>query len=153
MKYIQFLMSLILSVTILFSCGNQNKTERDQLQIEDRKPSEAEQAETALYEEVMAIHDEVMPKMDDMMRLKSQLQAKLEQKETTQEEALALRSAIKELEQADEAMMQWMRNFKPQDHVNDHQKVIAYYQEQKKYIKEVKDKMLAAIENARKKLN
>ncbi|ELR69098.1 hypothetical protein C900_05487 [Fulvivirga imtechensis AK7] len=157
MKYIQLSILHIMTATILFSCGQKSESDNDDLKIENKEmPAEA-RAEKALYDEVMAVHDEVMPKMDDMMRLKGRLQTKLdlarEQENQNQEELKTLENAIKQLEEADEAMMQWMRDFEPQENMNDHEKVMGYYKAQKNEIEKVKEQMLNAMKNAQDNLN
>jgi len=60
-----------------------------------------------LYVEVVAIHDEVMPKMSTMHKLKKKLR-KVDGAETT--DVIKL---IAQLDAADEGMMQWMADFSP----------------------------------------
>lgn len=153
---IYFAMCMIIGISLLTSCGNSKKQEDSEITIEDKELPAEERAEKAAYDEVMAVHDEIMPKMDDMMKLKGKLQVALdtgrEQENTDEERLKSLESAISQLEAADEAMMQWMRDFQPQDTVSDHEKVLAYYREQKEEIGKVKDKMLQAMGNARQQL-
>lgn len=157
MRKIIYTVSLCLVVGITaLSCGEGKKTESEEITIEDKElPAEA-RAEKALYDEVMAVHDEVMPQMDNMMKLKGELQVKLdmarEKEESDQEAQQALEEGIKMLEEADEAMMQWMRDFEPQDSVEDHNQVMDYYTKQKAEIEKVKTMMLDAMKNARNQL-
>ena len=60
-----------------------------------------------LYKEVMAIHDEVMPKLSTIHKLKKQLK---KTENATEKEVLDL---ILNLDKADEAMMVWMEEFDP----------------------------------------
>lgn len=60
-----------------------------------------------LYKEVMAIHDEVMPKMSTMHKIKKQLR---QLPNSSEKEVLNL---LQNLDEADEAMMVWMADFDP----------------------------------------
>src|SRR5690349_12402162 len=67
-----------------------------------------------LYDEVMAIHDEVMPKMNDIHRYKKDFQAELANSATiTEARKTQLESSIVMLDSAGEGMMRWMRKFDP----------------------------------------
>ncbi|MBL6447316.1 hypothetical protein JMN32_13435 [Fulvivirga sp. 29W222] len=138
------------------SCGEGKKQSSEDITIEDKELPAEERAEKALYDEVMAVHDEVMPQMDNMMKLKGELQVKLdlvrEKKDSNKEVLQALENGIKKLEEADEAMMQWMRDFEPQDNVEDHEQVINYYTLQKAEIEKVRKLMLSAMKNAKDQL-
>ncbi len=101
-----------------------------------------------LRSEVMAVHDEVMPQMDDIMREKARLTVLMED---TRDSAkiIQIRTAISELEAADEGMMQWMRSFNPDEYENNEDALIQYYQEEKLRIEEVRTNMLNALNNSR----
>jgi hypothetical protein len=72
------------------------------------------QKEKPLYDQVMDIHDEVMPKMDELYQLKKGLQEKLIATDSTQtEKRLQLEETIHLLDSANESMMVWMREFNP----------------------------------------
>lgn len=68
-----------------------------------------------IYAEAIAIHDEVMPRMDELVQLRQQLQARADSLRQADSVAHAdtlqrMQTAIQNLEQADEEMMQWMRS-------------------------------------------
>lgn len=130
---------------LVISCGKSADTSEGTVE-ENKAPT----ATSVLHDEVMAIHDEVMPKMDQIMRLKTALREKLElakQQSAGKEKVDTLEQAILKLEEADEAMMQWMRDFQSQKDAADQQKAVQYYKEQKVAITQVKEKMLTAIQN------
>ncbi|MEX0314008.1 MAG: hypothetical protein AB3N18_07510 [Allomuricauda sp.] len=84
--------SLIILVLFLsYSCKEKKKAEEG--------PSQMEQ--------VMAIHDEVMPKMGKLGKLVGELKGKIDTTATGQEYV----SAMKDLQDANRAMMDWMRDF------------------------------------------
>ncbi|MCB0372841.1 MAG: hypothetical protein KDD31_07535 [Muricauda sp.] len=58
-------------------------------------------------EQVMAIHDEVMPKMGTLGKLVGQLKAKVDTTEIGQKYEVAM----KDLQAANMSMMEWMKNF------------------------------------------
>lgn len=63
--------------------------------------------EPTLMEEVMATHDEVMPKMGTIGRLVGQLKPMADSLGTESAEAIAMR----DLQEANKAMMDWMQDF------------------------------------------
>ncbi|GIV37575.1 MAG: hypothetical protein KatS3mg032_1954 [Cyclobacteriaceae bacterium] len=102
----------------------------------------------ALYDRVMDIHDEVMPRMDEIMRLKRELKEALEKgEELVPEKRQALEAKIQQLDSAGKAMMEWMRQFNPEEYTGeDLQKYLEAEQER---IIKVKEQMLEAIAKAK----
>ncbi len=134
----------------LFSCGQKKET-RQEVEIENKELPTEIRAQKALYDEVIAVHDEAMTKMETMMYLKGQLQEKIDLARENEEANISeFESRVEALEMADEAMMQWMRNFEAKD--NDsmaHEAIMSYYKEQKEHISEVEQRMNEAIARAR----
>ena len=113
-------------------------------------PPDAEQKEN-LETEVMALHDEAMADMSKIYRLRRNL--------TTLRDSLTAQSAdtaltnlltrrILQLDEADEAMMDWMRNYKSPDTLA-HQQAMLYLQDEHKKIARVKSLMDSTISNAK----
>lgn len=119
-------------LALMAACGNNNKTEK----------------EPNLQEEVMAIHDSIMPKTDSIMTLKQLL--KKEGFEKSNKDSVMIKEAVEELDAADEAMMQWMRQYEKPSDTLEQSKKKAYLKEQKAKIKTVKEKMLNSIDKANK---
>jgi hypothetical protein len=120
--------SLILFAVIALSCESKEK--------------EVEKLKT----ETIAIHDEVMPKMDDIMKLKKSL--KIKQDSANENEQGNIQNLIIALEESDKAMMNWMRNYDPRmEDMSDAEK-IEYLKNQKSSISEVSDKMKQSIAEA-----
>lgn len=93
-----------------------------------------------LYKEVMAVHDEVMPKMSQIHKLKKELRNHLESAEESQKQEIL--DQITYLQKADDAMMDWMHDLNvPEDETAK----AAYLKGQMPLIKEVKNIMLDAI--------
>lgn len=106
-------------------------------QCKDKTPQEAELDK--LFDEVMVIHDDVMPKTAVIHRMKKNL------KKQIQEDNLApITMAIKQLDEADEGMMQWMEEFKkPKGKTFEEAK--SYLNQEKEKISKVKKDILSAI--------
>lgn len=64
----------------------------------------------ALYGRAMDIHDEVMPKMDDLYRLKSQLKDTLGSASLTPEVKADFEGRIHLIDSAEKSMMDWMHD-------------------------------------------
>lgn len=101
----QLLTVAILSATLLLgSCQSTTTSETD--------PT-LERAQE-IYAEAIAVHDEVMPRMDEIVQMRQKLKLRvdsmLQQDTTTLADSLQqMRAAIRNLNEADRAMMQWMR--------------------------------------------
>jgi archaellum component FlaC len=103
-----------------------------------------------LYDDVMDIHDEVMPKMDDIYKLKEKLKNQLtDAPNMAEEKRREIETIISRLEAASEGMMVWMRNFNPLPDSLGEEKARKYLEEQKEKVTKVKEDMLGAIEDAK----
>ncbi|MFZ1703596.1 MAG: hypothetical protein WAT79_04580 [Saprospiraceae bacterium] len=100
-----------------------------------------------LYNEVMAIHDEVMPQMGPMNKLKKKLKTL---KEENPESKDVILSTIVLLENADEGMMDWMANFKVPEEANE---ATTYLQNEKIKIQKVSDDMKFSMVEAQNLLD
>ena len=120
---------IFLFVMMLFSsCENKDKIAMQQL-----------------FDQVMKVHDEVMPKMDDIHDAKKALKEKLSTADST-----LVFSSIKELDNADEAMMVWMQEFNSSYETMPVEEQKKYLNTEMEKINKVKEIMLAAIDNAQK---
>lgn len=145
---------------LLLACGQkpEQKSEAPVVVVEpapveeEEVPSEEEQ----LREEVMTIHDRAMLRMSEIRRLSSQLNDSIENTGVNpmyQEEAInSYRNRLKELKDADEAMRQWMRQFKQDEEGMDEEERITYLRKEKEKIQQVERKMNEAIGAAREVL-
>jgi len=133
MKSVLLKVSGILIFGLLLSCGSK------------KKEVEKLQAET------IEIHDEVMPKMDDIMKLKKSLKSK--QDSVSSEESERIQALIVSLEKADEAMMNWMRNYDPKMEDMSEADKLEYLKNQKAAISDVSEQMKGSISKAKSYLN
>lgn len=126
MKYL-----ILIFTVLLISCSSpSSETASDQMTLE---------------EEVMAIHDSVMPKMGELRSTKNSLLAKADSVlQTDSTHAQVLKELATEIEKANESMMLWMRNYEPEFEGTDAEKE-AYLLEQKKAIQQVKDDMEGSL--------
>ncbi|MEM9673327.1 MAG: hypothetical protein ACFB15_23135 [Cyclobacteriaceae bacterium] len=126
-----------------------------------------------IYTEAMVVHDEVMPRMEEIMRLGQTIEARMDSlrqlDSVTYADTLQQMQTVRQnLKEADEAMMQWMRGVKNvpgleevktayQDEMQiqtvDTTNIIQVQQEQKAAIEQVKQQMENSIEEAKSLLN
>lgn len=109
--------------------------------------------ESELRQEVMAVHDSVMPRIDDITRLRNQMKSlKAGMLEDTvqygHEMVEEVDRNISGLEHAYEGMMSWMANLKREGQVPPGE-MEAYYAEEMIKIARVRDDMLESIANAK----
>ena len=148
MRYLYSL--LFLSFLITLSCG------KPAGQVENDEPEEemAEDPNQALYEQVMEIHDEVMPKMEDIYKIKSQLQEQIANSpDMVVGKREKIEKMIKELDSANNLMMDWMHQFNPLPDSADEQESRAYLESQMQKIRAVKEGMLLTLEMAKEPTN
>ncbi len=126
---------LILSLVLFWGCQSSEKTEN-----------------TSLKDEVMAIHDEVMPKMGELRRTRMEL-VKLADSLMVIDSlhASTYMDLANEIGEASEGMMQWMRNYEP-DFEGTKEEIEAYLNEQKEAIQLVKDEMEGSLSRGKEAL-
>ncbi len=118
---------------------------------EEEKKSET----TSQMKEVMAIHDEVMPKMGTIGKLVSELKPKVDSTETGIENG----KAMKDLQTAHKSMMDWMKGFGDRFNSDEILNGAAlteqkqeWLNEEEKKVKALKLQINSSIENAEKLL-
>jgi regulator of replication initiation timing len=101
----------------------------------------------ALYNQVMDLHDEVMPRMEDLYKIKKDLQEQLANAPAlTPAEKDALEKRLAHVDSVAEAMMVWMRQFNPLPDSADQEKAREYLEVEMEKIKKVRDLMLEMLE-------
>lgn len=145
MKYISLLL-----IPIIFACTSpDNDNASDNTQTAETGPEAA--AQDSLFKAVMAIHDEVMPEMDRIYRLRRRLTGladSLQNQAVVSIPADSLRAMAIRLEEADEAMMNWMRSNDFQFEDMSHEEIMQELETEREKIIIVKEKMLNSIEEA-----
>lgn len=111
-------------------------------------PSKKEELQT-LKSEVMAIHDEVMPKMGELRRTRKDLLLQADSlMESNPDRAAMLTTIADEIGNANEGMMQWMRAYEPEFEGTD-EEIRQYLEDQKVSIQQVKDDMLGSLKKGK----
>lgn len=131
MRYLSLVLLFI--IALLVNCSN-NKTRDD-------AGAATEQGDTGLEADVNRIHDEVMPRMGELYKLKKKLQARDTAASTPADKA-KINSAIQKLDSAYDGMMTWMHQYKPEEHQENAKE---YLEGELEKIRKVKNDMLEAI--------
>lgn len=123
------LFALALGVLILAGCANPQKEEIKKLQ-----------------DEVIGLHDEMMPLMDNLYTARMKLQK-------AEGDSVAINNLIAEIKSAEDAMMDWMRNFNPVFEGETDQETLDYLKDQKVSMQSVADQMNGALKKSEAVLN
>ena len=139
----------LVMVVLISSCGTKsNEHEGHDAHAQDKTEISANQE---LYNEVMKIHDEVMPKMDDIHKLKMSIREKIEKNPTLPKtERIKLDAMYAKLDSANDGMMIWMREFRPLPDSVGEEKAKAYLESEMERVKKVRERMVSALEAAEK---
>ena len=130
-----FYFAASLSLLFMLSCGPKNVAPELQ----------------TLMDEVMEIHDAVMPKMSDTHRLRKALKKELKNHiEDVSETRGQILDHFTTLEKVDDGMMDWMKNYKKLSKLDEGVDAMEYYKSEKVKIQKVSDDMLAAIADTEK---
>lgn len=131
---------LLVALVFLSSCKEEKKEDADHFQMK----------------KVMAIHDEVMPKMGKLGKLVGQLKSKVDSTENGQQYAVAM----KDLQKAHASMMDWMQGFgerfDPDEILNGKEltpKKKEWLDEEEEKVKALKQQINSSIERAETLLN
>lgn len=109
----------------------------------------------ALLEQVIHVHDSIMPWMDEIHGLDQELAGEMTRLHESGE-LIALKEVevIREnLIQSEEKMMQWMGEFKPEERQEDTERLLRYLKAEEKKIRHVGKEMRTAIDEAKSYLN
>ena len=115
---------------------------------------------TGIESEVLTIHDEVMPQMDEIMTLKSKLSRKIQSMDSLQNEGISSITFAEErikavdlnqkLNESDKLMMQWMHEYRGDSAKKlKADQALAYFEKEKEKILNVKQTTLKSIQEAK----
>ncbi len=141
---IQWTTTAFLAVMLIFSCGNQPK---DNTQDEPYTSEELE-VQDGLWDQVMALHDEVMPEMSTINQLTQDLTPYLESDELDKPMAEKVNNAIKLLEAGEESMFTWMNELQQLGALRNgktHEEIVNYLNGELSKMQTVKEKMTSSI--------
>lgn len=138
MKYIAHL-TFAITLTLLSSCGKQAENA-------DHKHEAGTDGNDQLYNEVMKIHDEVMPKMNDLYKMKEELKKQIaDSPDMVDEKRKEIEDRIAKLEEASKSMMVWMREFSPPADSLGEAVVKEYLEGQLEAVKKVRENIQAVM--------
>ncbi|MFT6865263.1 MAG: hypothetical protein ACJA08_000080 [Cyclobacteriaceae bacterium] len=108
--------------------------------------------EKPLMDQVMEVHDAVMPKMGELMKTKKALIAKAESLSNVDSLQIEkLKALAEEIDLANEAMMDWMHNFDPNFEASEDE-VKDYLTKKRQGIEKVAEAMNDKLEAGKKAL-
>jgi hypothetical protein len=139
-----------LPVLIIFAFGCKEKSHEQEGHDATAQDVTETSGNQELYNEVMKVHDEVMPKMNDIHRIKQGLKEKLETPDLDQAEKLKIEGMIARLDSASEGMMVWMRQFSPLPDSLGEEKAREYLEDEMEKVKKVREDILQALEQSEK---
>lgn len=110
-----------------------------------------------LFDEVMEIHDQIMPEMGNLKTMAAKLSQKADSLATDtlndhSQQIDEMRSLSGKLKDANESMMRWMRQFEQAEEGTPHEEVMEYLTKQRQQIQKVSETMLTSKEEAEKYL-
>ena len=107
--------------------------------------------EEELAAKLMAVHDEVMPKMGEINSLRKKLLQLKESETMSEDDKAVISESISYLEQSDDAMMEWMGTYKQPSKLRkekSHEEILVYLKNEKVKIEQVKYDILSSISAA-----
>ena len=108
--------------------------------------NENKQGETKVNQEIMSVHDDIMPKMAEVNRLKRQLSAyKDVVSEDNAEMKDSLINAILVLAKMEDGMNDWMGNYKYPNPDITHEQMMKYLTGQRDTVKQLSDDIYMSI--------
>ena len=101
--------------------------------------------EKSLYDQVMEIHDEVMPKMNDIYKMRKSLQDSIANTPDMPDETkLKFQLSILRLDSAGNSMMGWMREFNPPE-ASDKEAFNKYMETELVKVKKMREDVMRAL--------
>lgn len=142
--------TLVLLSGLLFACGD-----GAQKSTADSKFSEQQLGEQQkMWDALMAVHDEVMPKISNIHKL-SRLLRNFQETSTglSGTTTATIDKTVKMLDAADESMFSWMNNLrqlKPLQDTEKHEDILKYLKSEQEKMNQVKEDMLNSIAEGKK---
>jgi hypothetical protein len=100
-----------------------------------------------LYNEVMDIHDEVMPKMEDLYNMKKDIEERLKDpKGLAADQREKLEKKVAQIDSVSKLMMDWMHEFNPPPDSAESEEKRAYLERELERVRLVKQAMLETLE-------
>jgi HSP90 family molecular chaperone len=139
---------LSIALFLLTGCGKSAQQHHDQEEgVTGNNPNQA------LYDQVMDIHDEVMPKSDEIYELRKEIQDKIQSSPNLEaDKKKQLGQLLSELDSADHSMMDWMHKFKPLPDSANQELAREYLENEIERIKNVRELINASLQKAKEEL-
>jgi len=134
---------LLLILLLINACGQKSHNHSDHEM--DMSADSSGNTNQVLYNQVMDIHDEVMPKTETLYNISKELKATLKEVKSG-EEKQQLQTRIAYLDSVNNMMMDWMHEFKPLPDTTNEEAARAYYETNLEKVKKVKEAILMALE-------
>lgn len=136
---------LFIGLIISISCTNKSGNHEHH---ESKDPSN--NPNQALYDQVMEVHDEVMPKTSEIYQLKKELLEKIAKTpDLVADKKKQLDQIIVELDSADHSMMDWMHKFNPLPDSANQEAAREYLENEMEKIKKVRELINGSIQKAK----
>lgn len=146
MKVFSKILFLGLIITIS-SCNRAQKGEHAKENAPSGNPNQA------LYDQVMDVHDEVMPKTDEIYKLKKDIQDKIAKSpDLAADKRKELDRILLELDSADDSMMDWMHKFNPLPDTANQERAREYLENEMEKIKKVRELINGSIQKAKEEV-
>jgi hypothetical protein len=148
----KILINLVLMIALIAWGCKEKKQDENHDHHNHEATDDTELSENAILDrEVMKIHDEVMPKIDAIIRKKEELKNKIATTpKMPAEEKQRIEALIVKLDSAGDGMMVWMRNYNPPPDSQGEEKAREYLENEMEKIKKVRQDMVQALEEAEK---
>jgi hypothetical protein len=141
---------LIVCITLFFGCKEKSheKDHGHNAEAPDNT-AEEESPNIALHNEVMKVHDEVMPKLNDIYKKKEALKNKIASTPNMPEaEKKVIEARIAKLDSASDGMFKWMHEFRPLADSVGEEKARTYLENEMEKVRKVRSDILQALEEA-----
>jgi len=143
---IRTLISTILLGILFAACNGESSSTRENNGAQDPAAEK--------WESIMAVHDEVMPKMSSINQISRKLRAYAEQHpDMPAERREEIESTVQQLSEAEEGMMKWMSQapsqYKKLREEKSEEALMQFLEEQEAVIKKVRANMLQAIDDGK----
>jgi hypothetical protein len=138
---------LFIGLILVAGCGKSHEHHDSEEESPINNPNQA------LYDQVMDIHDDVMPKSDENYQLKKEIKDKIAT--TTNSEhnkKKQLEQIVAELDSADHSMMDWMHKFKPLPDSANQELAREYLENEMERIKNVRELINGSLQKAKEEL-
>lgn len=99
-----------------------------------------------LYNQVMDIHDEVMPRMEDLYNIKKDIEDKLKDPAgLAEDQQQKLKKRLAQIDSVSKMMMDWMHEFDPPSDTTDKEEARAYLESEMERIRIVRQALFETI--------